>query len=285
MSTAVMQNVSCYRFVDLNKKSLPNLQKDILEKAQSLDLKGTVLLSTEGINLFVSGFEENIQQFWEFLNAMKPFENLEFKLSASGHKPFTRMLVRIKKEIIAMGCDEIKPGKKTAPHLATKELKKWYQEKKDMLVLDVRNDYEISLGAFDQAKDLDIHTFRAFPEKVKQLLKEHKSRPIVTYCTGGIRCEKAAQYMLDEGFEEVYQLEGGILKYFENEGGDHYNGECFVFDKRTAVNAKLEETATKQCYACRAPIAKDYQSEDEICPHCGKNVNGKRFYAHQKKSA
>lgn len=271
-------NISAYRFVSLPEHLLPEIKNDLLSKAKTLSLKGTILLSTEGINLFVAGLEDNISAFFHHLDNYKAFENLEKKRSVSQDKPFTRMLVRIKKEIISMGREEIQPEKATAPHLSPEEFKRWYDENKNMLVLDTRNTYEVELGTFKQAIDLNIESFRDFPEAVVEISDEDKAKPVVTFCTGGIRCEKAAQFMLNHGFKEVYQLDGGILNYFEKCEGEHYQGECFVFDKRVAVDTALNETDTTQCYACRMPLKP--QQIASSCPYCqGDPRHGKRDFA------
>jgi predicted sulfurtransferase len=177
--------------------------------------------------------------------------------------------VRLKKEIISMGCPEIEPEKQTAPHLEPVDFKQWYDEGKDMIVLDTRNDYEIRLGTFEAAMDLGIDHFRQFPEAIKKLPESFKKKPVVTFCTGGIRCEKAAELMKREGFEQVYQLNGGIINYFEQCGGDHYEGECFVFDKRVALDPALQETQAVQCYKCREPLTIDQLQEcGSECPYC-----------------
>ena len=265
-----MINVSAYRFVALNAERLGDIKQDLLSCAKSLDLKGTVLLSTEGINLFVAGTPAEIDSFFLKLDSYDEFHQLPRKDSLSDHQPFTRMLVRIKKEIISMGCEHIKPHENTAPHLAPETFKKWYDENKDMVVLDTRNDYEVNLGTFKDAIQLDIKTFREFPSAIASLPEEIKDKPIVTFCTGGIRCEKAAELMQQEGFNNVYQLDGGILNYFEKCEGSHYDGECFVFDKRVAVDSQLQETQTTQCYACRMPLHASHPY-GEACPHCQGN--------------
>lgn len=270
MSETPFLNISSYKFLDLPAEGLPQLKYHLLNQATELQLKGTILLSTEGINMFLSGLTDNMKAFQQFLKFETEFKDLTYKDSYSKDQPFTRMLVRIKKEIISMGCPTIRPMRKTAPHLDPQELKAWYEQNKDMVILDTRNDYELRLGTFENAVDLNIKSFRAFPEAIKKLPEEFRKKPVVTFCTGGIRCEKAAQYMLDEGFEEVYQLDGGILNYFEKVGGDHYEGECFVFDKRVAVDPSLEETDTVQCYACRSPITvKEQKQSKGECPYCG----------------
>lgn len=263
-------NIAAYKFVSLVEAALPDLRAVLKENADACDLKGTILLSTEGINCFLAGTRDNIEGFKSFLEERPAFSDLYYKESFSDYQPFSRMLVRIKKEIISMGHPEIQPEKEVAPHISPEEFKRWYEEKKDMLVLDARNDFEVALGTFDGAMDLGMESFRSFPDLVKLLPEELKNKPVVTFCTGGIRCEKAAQYMLDQGFKKAYQLEGGILNYFEKCGGDHYHGECFVFDKRVALDSELKETKTQQCYACRDVITEKQQ--DDPCPHCGSDT-------------
>jgi UPF0176 protein len=266
-------NISAYKFVDLQEANLSNYKEHLLQRALDLGVKGTILLSQEGINVFISAERSIIDEYIAFLESYSEFIGLPYKESVSADQPFTRMLVRIKKEIISMGCDDIKPTQHTAPYLSAKELKQWYDEGKDMIVLDTRNDYEIGLGTFEKSIDLNINTFRKFPEAVKQLPEAMKNKPVVTFCTGGIRCEKAAEYMQNIGFSDVYQLDGGILKYFEECGGDHYEGECFVFDKRVSLNSQLQETAVTQCYACRMPLPLEQQNSNNICVHCHGNAH------------
>ena len=263
-------NISNYKFVSIPEAELPELRAMLKEKVFALGLKGTILLSTEGINQFLSGTREAIDSYKKIMDSHPYFGVMSYKESPSEAQPFTRMLVRLKKEIISMGCPEIRPEQETAPHLAPEDFKRWYEEGKDMLVLDTRNDYEIRLGTFESAIDLDIKSFRDFPNAIQQLPEEFKNKPIVTFCTGGVRCEKAAQLMLNQGFKEVYQLDGGILNYFEHCGGDHYEGECFVFDKRVAVDSGLQETKTIQCYACRNPLSlAEQEAAGGKCSYCG----------------
>ena len=272
-----MINVSAYLFTTLSEDRLPELKKELLQRANALSLKGTILLSTEGINTFFSGTPDAVEEFKSFLTGFDDFVSLPFKDSASEQQPFTRMLVRIKKEIISMGVETVVPHHHTAPYITAEELKTAYESDEPPIVLDTRNDYEIQLGKFNDALELNIKSFRDFPEAIKQLPDDIKSKKIVTYCTGGIRCEKAAELMQQNGFKDVHQLEGGILKYFETCGADHYQGECFVFDKRVGVNSQLEETDTKQCFACRMPLTIEDQKDYPTCPYCGNNAAmGKR---------
>ena len=264
-------NISAYKFVRLDE--LSQRRTEILDLCQSLNLKGTILLSEEGINIFVAGLRTDIDQLCQFFESKTEYAGLPVKESISDEQPFTRMLVRIKKEIIAFGVEGIAPEERTSPKLEPEQLRKWLESGKPVTLLDVRNDYEVELGTFANAKPIGVDNFRDFPEAVKALPDSMKEETVVMFCTGGIRCEKAGPFMEREGFQNIYQLDGGILKYFENCGGDHYNGECFVFDKRVAVDAELNETGTEQCYACQHPLSESEQKSPEYvvgksCPHC-----------------
>jgi UPF0176 protein len=259
-------NIAAYKFVAMSEEFIRGIRYSLKNKLIELEIKGTILLSPEGINLFLAGTADAINHFKNYLAQWSEFNDLTYKESWSDEKPFSRTLVKIKREIIAFGIDTVDPEKETAPHLDPEEFKTWYEQNKDMIVLDTRNDYEVELGTFKNAIDFDLEHFRDFPNAIKFLPEEAKDKPIVTFCTGGIRCEKAAEYMLQQGFKKVYQLDGGILNYFEKCGGDYYEGECFVFDKRVAVDPKLAETTTQQCFSCRNPLPK--QTADKVCPHC-----------------
>jgi RluA family pseudouridine synthase len=185
------------------------------------------------------------------------------------------MLVRLKKEIIAFGIPGIDPARRTSPKVSPKELKRWLDEGHPVTLLDTRNDYEVKLGTFRNALPIGIAHFREFPQAVARLAPELKEQPIVMFCTGGIRCEKAGPFMEREGFKSIYQLDGGILKYFEECGGEHYAGECFVFDQRVGLDPSLQETGASQCFACQTPLSEaDQQHEHyvpgESCAYCFK---------------
>lgn len=254
-----MKNISSYRFVALDAERLPALRETFLARSETLEMRGTVLLSTEGINMFLAGPESDIDSFLEMIDSYPEFKEMDRKISWSDEIPFTRMLVRIKREIISMRRPEIVPEAHTATHLEPKAFKRWLDAREDVLILDTRNDYETRVGSFKNAHELNIQHFTDFPKAIEGLPEEFKHKPVVTYCTGGIRCEKAAELMLQKGFKDVYQLDGGILRYFEECGKDHYDGECFVFDKRVAVDSDLNETETIQCYECRNPISVEEQ--------------------------
>lgn len=262
-------NIAAYKFVTIPEADLLGLRERYRREAQALNLKGTILLSTEGINLFLAGQVEGVSALKALLAETPAFQDLHYKESLSAQQPFNRMLVKIKKEIIAFGIDTIHPEHNTAPYISPKTLKEWYEEKRPIAILDTRNDYEIRLGCFDGAIDLGLQHFRDFPAALAKVDPALKEQPVIAYCTGGIRCEKAAALMLEQGFKEVYQLEGGILNYFEQCGGKHYQGECFVFDQRVALNSELAETNTVQCFSCRNPLTiKQQDIYQQICPYC-----------------
>lgn len=234
-------NVSAYKFVPLD--DLPAKRVRLLGRATRLGLKGTVLLSCEGINLFVAGESAAVETFLLQVRALPGLEDLTGKFSASAAAPFGRMRVKLKREIIAFGVDGIDPARQPSRRLAPETLKQWLDEGKPVTLLDTRNTYEVERGTFRGAVTAGITRFRDFPAAVRRLPADLKAQPVVTFCTGGIRCEKAAPLLEREGFKDVYQLDGGILKYFERCGGAHYDGACFVFDEREGVDAELRATS------------------------------------------
>jgi UPF0176 protein len=231
-------NIAGYKFIPLN--ALSELRTALLEVCTDLGFKGTILLSVEGINITVAGIPTQVECFKAYLKNDARFEDMTFRESYSVAQPFKRMKVKIKQEIITMHRPEVCPETlPRAPHISPAVLKQWLDEKRDITVLDTRNDYEVKLGTFATAESLGINDFGDFPQAAKKL---NPTKPIVMFCTGGIRCEKAALHLLDQGFSDVYQLDGGILNYFATVGGAHYQGDCFVFDERVAVDINLQES-------------------------------------------
>ena len=266
-------NIAAYKFVTLNE--LDSRRVILRDRCRELGLKGTILLSPEGINLFLAGTREAIDAFVAELRAQSEFADLETKESFSDRQPFNRMLVRLKKEIIAFGVEGIDPRRETSRRLPARELKAWLDEGRPVTLLDTRNDYEIDLGTFDNAVPIKLDEFRRFPDAVAELPDEMKDQPVVSFCTGGIRCEKAAPFLEKAGFKDVYQLEGGILKYFEECGGAHYHGDCFVFDQRVGLDPDLKETDAATCFACQSVLTREDRASDQYvpgksCPHCFK---------------
>lgn len=270
-AAASIRNIAAYKFAPLG--GLKELRDRLLDHCKTWTLKGTILLSTEGINLFVAGPPANIDLLLAELRGIPGLEDLPVKISESESQPFTRMLVRIKKEIIAFGVEGIDPAHRTSPKLSAATLKQWLDEGRPLTLLDTRNDYEVHLGTFKNALPIGIDHFRDFPDAVRKLPPELKDQPIVMFCTGGIRCEKAGPFMEREGFKNIFQLEGGILKYFEDCGGAHYDGECFVFDQRVGLDPSLHESGSAQCFHCIAPLTAEEQRDPRYvpgksCPYC-----------------
>jgi len=238
-------NISCYKFTPL--PDADQLRQTLLERAHDLSLKGTVLLAEEGINFFLAGPAQAVRSFVEQLKQDPRFADLAPKESWSETVPFRKMLVKVKNEIIRMNHPTIKPADGRAPSVAPATVKRWLDQGHDdngrpVVTLDTRNDFEVDEGTFDNAIDWRITKFTEFPDAFRAHLDELKDKTVVSFCTGGIRCEKAAILMREEGLEHVYQLEGGILKYFEETDGSHYQGGCFVFDERRALGADLQAT-------------------------------------------
>lgn len=264
-------NIAAYQFAALHE--LQALRSQLIGVCRDWRLKGTILLSTEGVNLFVAGGAEEIGRLLALLRAVPGLEGLQAKFSESRDQPFTRMLVKIKKEIIAFGVETVDPVDRPAPRLSPQELKRWLDEGRPVTLLDTRNDFEVSMGTFQNAVPIHIDHFRDFPAAADKLMPTDFPNPIVTFCTGGIRCEKAAPYLIQKGFEQVYQLDGGILKYFEECGSDHYQGECFVFDKRVGLAADLNESKHGFCFACQNVLTPEELTDPRTvegisCPRC-----------------
>ena len=252
MENRKVVNIAGYRFVDLDDRD--DLREPFLKRCEDLNLKGTILLSPNGINFSLSGSQESIDGYLEFLESDERFIGIPLKVTYNDYQPFRRMLVRLKKEIISLGMDDIRPSKFTGPNIKPEQFQEMLDKEEEVIVLDTRNDYEVRVGTFKNAIDLNIPSFRDFPEAVSKLPEEYKKKPIVMFCTGGIRCEKASAVMLKSGFENVKQLEGGVLNYFKDTDASHWDGDCFVFDDRVAVDKGLNETDYVMCYSCREPL-------------------------------
>lgn len=262
---------SGYKFTPLS--NLPDLKEELLAFCREKSLCGTILLSPEGINFYVAGAAESGEALLLKLRTCAGLGDLAAKRSSSARRPYDRMMVKIKREIIAFGDEQIDPARHTSPKLSAGELKQWLDEGRDVTLLDTRNDYEVHLGTFRNAVPAGIDHFRDFPEAVRRLPAEWKTKPIVMFCTGGIRCEKAGPCMEREGFRHVFQLDGGILRYFEECGAAHFEGECFVFDQRVGLDPALKETQSILCARCQMPLASEEQAHPHFvagksCPHC-----------------
>ena len=244
MSTVL--NVAAYRFVAISD---PQALCDTLRaRAEAGALKGTVLVATEGINLFLAGPAADLRAFLDELQADERFANLTLKFSESDAVPFGRLKVRVRSEIITFRKFELEPGKERAPAVSPQTLEHWLEQGHDaagrpVVLVDTRNDVEFAQGTFSGALTLPITRFTQLPEALEAHRAALAGKTVVTFCTGGIRCEKAALWMQNAGYENVVQLDGGILGYFEHVGGAHYDGDCFVFDARRGLDPALRPSA------------------------------------------
>ncbi len=264
-------NVAGYKFEPLD--DIDALIPGFQSICDDLDLKGSIYFSPNGINFSLAGREEAIEQYLLYMEQDERFLDIPLKKTYSETQPFRRMKVRPKKEIISLGRNDINPRELTGNYVTPQELFSMYENNEDVIVLDTRNEYETRVGLFENAVDLQLDTFRDFPNAIKQLPEEYKDKQIVMYCTGGIRCEKASAVMLKAGFSDVKQLEGGVLDYFKETGGKYWNGDCFVFDERVALDTDLNETEYIYCYICREPLSADEKASpdfkiNEYCPYC-----------------
>lgn len=241
-----------YQFVSL--EDVASIQEALLDFKRHDDLKGTLILAKEGINGTIAATESTMNLLLAWFEAHPSF-NLSYKQSYCKENPFLRFKVKLKKEIVTIGDASVDPNAIVGEYVSPQQWNALLQDP-DVVVIDTRNDYECQIGQFKGAVNPKTDTFRAFPEYVDKHLDKNKHKKVAMYCTGGIRCEKASSMMLAKGFESVYHLEGGILKYLEEVKPDEslWEGDCFVFDQRVAVNHVLEPSGHEQCFACRAPL-------------------------------
>ncbi|MEO1334976.1 MAG: rhodanese-related sulfurtransferase [Myxococcota bacterium] len=255
-----------------------SLQAALTQICEASEIVGTLLLAKEGINGTIAGPAPGIDEVLAFLRKQPGFEDLEEKRSYAPQPPFYRMKVRLKPEIVSMGDPEIDPTQRVGTYVDPRRFDELLDDP-EVLVIDTRNHYEVRLGTFDGALDPKIDNFRAFPDWVKQNLNPTEHRKVAMFCTGGIRCEKASSLMLREGFEEVYHLEGGILRYLETTEAEssRWQGECFVFDHRVSVNDQLTPGSHRLCFGCLEPVSKEDATSPQYeygvsCPRCFDDV-------------
>jgi len=262
-----------YKFVYLD--NFQSLQQPLLDTMLKNDVRGTLLLALEGINGTIAGSQQGIDEVLTWLKSHERLSQLDYKVSYDDHQPFYRTKVKLKKEIVTLGVEGIDPTQVVGTYVKPKD---WNQLICDpeVTLIDTRNDYEVEIGTFKNAINPNTETFREFPEYVKQNLDPKKHKKVAMFCTGGIRCEKSTAYLKQLGFEQVFHLEGGILKYLEEipPTNSLWEGDCFVFDNRVTVNHQLEKGDYDQCHACRFPITE----QDKRSPHYQSGVSCPRCY-------
>jgi UPF0176 protein len=256
-----------YQFVSL--EDFRELREPLLDECLAAGTRGTLLLAHEGINGTIAGSRQGIDRVLAWLRSDPRLACLEHKESFDDHMPFYRMKVKLKKEIVTMGIPGIDPNECVGTYVKPQDWNALIDDP-DVVLIDTRNDYEVGIGTFRGAIDPHTTTFREFPAYVRQNFDPAKNRKVAMFCTGGIRCEKASAFMLKEGFEEVYHLQGGILKYLEQVPASEsaWEGECFVFDNRVSVDQDLEKGHYDQCHGCRRPITE----QDKLSPHYERGV-------------
>lgn len=264
--------VALYKFVKL--PDYAELKQPLLSICETKDIKGTILLAQEGINGTIAGSRQGIDAVIDYLRSDSRFTDLEYKESTAESPPFQRMKVRLKKEIVTLGLSSVNPSEQVGTYVNPQD---WNEiiSNPEVTVIDTRNDYEVSIGTFKHAENPQTESFREFPEYANKNLNPDKNKKVAMFCTGGIRCEKATSYLISQGFEEVYHLKGGILKYLEEVPSEEslWSGECFVFDERVAVGHGLEPGSYDMCPSCGHPISEDDKASPKYeegisCLHC-----------------
>ena len=264
-----------YKFLVLENYKELKIKFD--KSLSKTNIKGTILLANEGVNGTIAGSESDLKKFFLYMDKFSQFKDINPKFSYSNKNPFLRMKVRLKKEIVTIGIPEVSPSNLVGKYLNVEEWNEFLNES-DSMIIDTRNDYEVSIGTFKNSINPKIKSFRNFPNWVQKNLidkKVSKKSKIGMFCTGGIRCEKSTSYLKQLGFENVFHLDGGILKYLENVKSDEneWKGECFVFDYRVSLNDSLEKGEYDMCYACRMPLSKENKKnkhylKGQSCEYC-----------------
>lgn len=269
-----------YKFVRLS--DLIEKQGSWLEYCKKQDIKGTILLAAEGINGTLAGSRQAIDSVLAFLRSEPCLADLEHKESYTDSPPFDRIKVRLKREIVTLGIPDVDPNQQVGTYVSHQDWNALLQDP-EVLVVDTRNDYEVDIGTFEGAQNPQIASFRQFPDYVRRHLDPAVHKKVAMFCTGGIRCEKASSFMLSQGFQEVYHLKGGILKYLEevSEQESLWQGECFVFDQRVAVKSGLVVGSYNLCRSCGHPIAEADKSASQYqegvsCPYCYDYLTAKK---------
>ena len=264
--------ITFYKFVQLD--NFAELRQPLVQMCQTEGIKGTILLALEGINATVAGTDKSLENLLAYLKQDPRLADLTHKTSSAREQPFERMKVKLKKEIVTLGQPDISPTKTVGTYVDPQD---WNQviSDPDVMVIDTRNTYEVNIGTFQGATNPETDSFREFSDYAAEQLDPTKHKKVAMFCTGGIRCEKASSYLLEQGFEQVYHLKGGILKYLEDVPAEQslWQGECFVFDERVTVQHGLEPGSYTMCHGCGHPVSQDdtrspHYEPGIACPHC-----------------
>ncbi|BAY20442.1 rhodanese domain-containing protein [Calothrix sp. NIES-2100] len=276
-----------YKFVSL--PDFAEKRDPLLSYCQQQGIKGTILLAQEGINGTIVGSRQAVDSVLEFMRGDPRLADLEHKESYTETLPFERMKVRLKSEIVTLGLPEVDPNQQVGTYVTPQEWNELISDP-EVVVIDTRNDYEVVIGTFKNAQNPQTHSFREFPDFVRQTLDPSKHKKIAMFCTGGIRCEKASSFMISQGFAQVYHLKGGILKYLEEVPAEEslWEGECFVFDERVAVRHGLEAGSYDMCQSCGRPISAADKASPQYesgvsCPYCFDNLTEEKRVRQQEK--
>ncbi len=256
--------INGYRFVLITAEQLHILREELKALATKHQLHGTILLAPEGVNVALCGLTSHIDAAIADFEVFAPLAGITYKRMSHHTFIFRRLVVKVKQQIIVFEDKEIDPTDENNARMMPEQLKQWLDGDKPFVLLDTRNEFEVEFGTFEQAKTLSVRRFRGF-SKALEAADIDKDIPVVTFCTGGVRCEKVVPFMRQQGFKEVYQLEGGIFNYFKEVGSAHWRGECFVFDYRTALDPQLASTGTVQCRVCYGPVSLAEQNDPRYC--------------------
>lgn len=287
MAALPVRVTTFYRFAPVSH--CDELQRELAAVCAQQQLLGTILIAPEGVNATVAGPAPGVDALVGFLESVPGFAALDCKHTWHEEPPFLRMKVRIREEIITFGVPEADPAVRTGEHV---DAKRWNEliDDPEVIVLDTRNDYEVHVGTFERARNLSIGNFREFPGAVREQIDPAQNPRVAMFCTGGVRCEKAAAHLLNEGFEEVYQLDGGVLRYLEQVGeeANRWQGDCFVFDERVTVDSHLQPGGHQLCRGCRFPVTPEQAASPRFepgvsCPNCHDRLSEEQRAAYRER--
>jgi len=250
--TPIVTHIAGYRFVPVEDTAATLLE--IEGFSRGLGILGTIFLASEGINISVAGNMLAILSFRQRLDQTAQFRDIKFHETYCQKVPYHKLNFKTKKELVPLGVETIQAGESQHQYLSPQKLKQWLDEGRDFNLIDMRNTFEYDIGSFATAQHLNLKKFKTLKQRQQEMSQLDKDKPMVTFCTGGIRCEKAGPYMENQGFKQVYQLEGGIIEYLRQTGGTHWQGNCFVFDERITIDSQLRPQSMRLCVECQVSL-------------------------------